>query len=466
MNHQQESRSFKVAGLVFRIELPEGTGLWSRMTNYEPFAVQNGPLSGGGSPLSGGDEPLFTLSYSSDGLSSEGYRRIVFPGEENPLETRLDTFLGNDGSMLFAVAPNHLTPISGHILVSRDYTRGLVDRLDPFVLNNAAMLLYAFASTDKGVLEMHSSVVVNSGFGYMFLGKSGTGKSTHSRLWMENIPGTRLLNDDNPVIRISEDGTARVYGSPWSGKTPCYKNESAPIGGIVSLHQAPRNSISRLSLPQAYADILSSCSGLKFDSGAMDHLHETIASVVTSVQCYDLDCLPDADAARTCHRTVAPKAPASSPEAPSLKADKKSVEIPNGILLREAENFLREGREVVLMTKGFSMLPFIRGGRDSVVLVRQQTYLPGDVVLARLSEGNYVLHRIVEMNGDCVTLKGDGNLKGTEQCSQEGLCGKAVELQDRKGRSRKVRSAELWNRIPYTIRRYTLGILRRTLQHP
>ena len=57
----------------------------------------------------------------------------------------------------------------------------------------------------------------------MLLGKSGTGKSTHSRLWLKYIPDTKLLNDDNPAVRIMDNNTIMIYGTPWSGKTPCYK---------------------------------------------------------------------------------------------------------------------------------------------------------------------------------------------------------------------------------------------------
>ncbi len=80
----------------------------------------------------------------------------------------------------------------------------------------------------------------------MFLGPSGTGKSTHASLWLENVEGTELVNDDNPVVRILDDGSIKVYGSPWSGKTPCYLNVNYPLGGIVNLIQASHNKISRL----------------------------------------------------------------------------------------------------------------------------------------------------------------------------------------------------------------------------
>lgn len=102
----------------------------------------------------------------------------------------------------------------------------------------SSMLRIAFAQAvilRKG-LSIHASAVVSDGKAYLFLGKSGTGKSTHARLWLKNIPGSHLLNDDNPAVRLI-DGSPVAFGTPWSGKTPCYRDESAPVGGFVRLRQ-------------------------------------------------------------------------------------------------------------------------------------------------------------------------------------------------------------------------------------
>jgi hypothetical protein len=166
------------------------------------------------------------------------------------------------------------------------------------------MLMFAFSTACRGALEMHSSVVVNDGKGYLFLGRSGTGKSTHSRLWIENIPGTVLLNDDNPILRLMPDGTARVFGSPWSGKTPCYKAEDAPAGAVVQLKQAPHNRIVRLQTLQAYATLMSSASSFRPFKGLADGWHRTLEGLVSVLPCYQLECLPDAAAAELCHSTI------------------------------------------------------------------------------------------------------------------------------------------------------------------
>lgn len=191
--------------------------------------------------------------------------------------------------------------------MSPDFTRArliLPGKDDSFAFNNSLMLLFTFASARMGALEMHSSVVVNEGKGYLFLGKSGTGKSTHSSLWLKHIPGTWLLNDDNPVLRLMPGGDVRVFGSPWSGKTPCYKAQNVPVGAIVRLVQAQHNRIERLSAVQAYAAVMPSCSGFRPIRTLADAQHETLSLIAQQVPCYHLECLPDADAARLCQETI------------------------------------------------------------------------------------------------------------------------------------------------------------------
>jgi hypothetical protein len=122
-------------------------------------------------------------------------------------------------------------------------------------------------------------------------------------LWLKHIPGSELLNDDNPILRVV-DGGVRVYGTPWSGKTPCYKAQDVPVGAIVRLHQAPENRIARLNVVGAYASVMASCSGYRPIRAIADAQHETLARISQQVPCYQLDCLPDEAAARLCKDTV------------------------------------------------------------------------------------------------------------------------------------------------------------------
>lgn len=172
-----------------------------------------------------------------------------------------------------------------------------------FGLNDALMLIFAFAGSRHNTLLIHASVVGNGEWAYPFTAKSGTGKSTHSNLWMTHIPGTELINDDNPIIRIS-DGTAYVYGSPWSGKTPCYRNVKRRLGALTKIERAPLNSMERLPPVKAFATILPACSSMKWDSTIYNNLCDTITRIVESVPVYTLHCLPDKEAAILCHKTI------------------------------------------------------------------------------------------------------------------------------------------------------------------
>lgn len=176
-------------------------------------------------------------------------------------------------------------------------------KISVFGLNNMLMIAFAFSSAYRGTLMMHSSVVLKDGRGYMFLGKSGTGKSTHSSLWLKYIDKTTLLNDDNPVVRLV-GGDAYVYGTPWSGKTPCYKNLSGKVGAIVMLEQKPYNKIVRQSVVGAFSAMMSSCSLMVWDKASYNNLLNTISKLISLAPMYHLQCLPDKDAALLSYGTI------------------------------------------------------------------------------------------------------------------------------------------------------------------
>ena len=179
--------------------------------------------------------------------------------------------------------------------------------MQQFGLNNALMLVYAFAASKHSTILMHASCVAHGGCAYPFIAKSGTGKSTHSNLWMNHIEGTELVNDDNPIIRMN-GREAIVYGSPWSGKTPCYRNVKFPLGALTRIDRAPKNSIERLNPVQALASILPSCSSMKWDSTIYNNLLDTITALIETVPIYTLHCLPDREAAELCHKTISRQA--------------------------------------------------------------------------------------------------------------------------------------------------------------
>ena len=165
------------------------------------------------------------------------------------------------------------------------------------------MVVFGQVGLQHRLILIHSSVIAyQETFGIAFLGKSGTGKSTHSRLWLQHIPDTELLNDDNPAVRLEADGTARIYGTPWSGKTACYKNKSMELRGFVRLEQAPFNKFTWKKGMESLVAVLPSCTALRWNKDLFNAMTDTLAQLVEKVGVGHLQCLPDEEAAKTSHQ--------------------------------------------------------------------------------------------------------------------------------------------------------------------
>ncbi len=283
---------YSVAGFVFCLECPDASALPERMANLAPFqSAARGPL-------------LFTVHLVEK--LPEGSWQPLFKTADGPgfPEIAIDQEPGGY-RFRFSALPGR--PVAGLFCCDQDFRQAQLQLTgvdDAFALNNALMLLFAFSTAREGALEMHASVVMNGGKGYLFLGRSGTGKSTHSSLWLKHIPGTELLNDDNPILRLEADGSARVYGSPWSGKTPCYKAQDVRVGAIVRICQAPRNQIRQLPPVQAYASLMASASAFRPFRELAEGWHKTLEALAGTVPCFTLDCLPDQAAAELCYKRV------------------------------------------------------------------------------------------------------------------------------------------------------------------
>lgn len=292
----ESTYKYTVAGHTFCVTLPDGFSPAEHLEPYEPF-VETSDI-----------EPLFSLEFKAvpsvcdkvcgkvrECLNDEAPYFWIFEDDDHKL------------SFGFSYTKDHPDCI---LITSDDYKSNVVYvseatavRYAEFALSNAMMLLYTFCTAPFHTLMVHASVIAHDGAGYMFLGRSGTGKSTHSRLWLNHIDDTSLLNDDNPVVRYI-DGEAYVYGTPWSGKTPCYKNISAPLGGIIRISRAPYNKPKRLAPIQAYASLMTSCSGMTWDKSQADGRDKTMQAIVSATPCWVMECLPDEDAARVCSAAV------------------------------------------------------------------------------------------------------------------------------------------------------------------
>lgn len=279
---------YKVAEHVFVLKTGEHDSLLGELRQYEPFLTDHT------------NDVTFSIEIVDD-LALSDIQEEMRQEEEG--QTIVAGHLG-DGEAYFEFWIGK--KLSSIMVSDKDYRQAKVCVKEnwSFGVNNAIMVMYALATANSQTALFHSSVVSYQGKAYMFLGTSGTGKSTHSSLWLKYIEGTELVNDDNPVVRII-DGVARVYGSPWSGKTPCYRNVVYPVGAIVKLDQAPFNEIKRLKGVRAYAAVVPSISGKRWDKQLAEGLHETENLLAQMVPVWHLDCLPDEAAARLCCNTCA-----------------------------------------------------------------------------------------------------------------------------------------------------------------
>lgn len=134
--------------------------------------------------------------------------------------------------------------------------------------------------------------------------------------------------------------------------------------------------------------------------------------------------------------------------------------ISNDILFAAVKELVDEGKSVTIRPKGNSMLPFIRSDRDNVTLERVTRPLEvGDIVLFSY-KGKYVLHRIYSLDGERLTLMGDGNLLAREHCTQADVVGIVTMIIKENGRRVKPGKARAWRALE-PVRRWLLAIYRR-----
>lgn len=293
-DNRQGRIHYKVGGHIYCVHFADDNNNKELLPSSEPFITDNE-----------NDEMLFTLIVD-DGWRPESKGKEI--GQFDCGGNNHGVYILPDGSYQICVSD-----IYGKqcclLQASPDFTAGKVClngnyAMRTFGLNNALMMMYAFAGSAQNTLLMHASVVRKDGYGYLCLGVSGTGKSTHTSLWLKHIEGTDLLNDDNPVVRLCPDNVVRVFGSPWSGKTPCYRNELAEVGAFLQLRQAPYNKIHKMSVMETFASLLPSCSVMKWDKRNYTGTCNAVSAIMERTNTYLLECLPDQAACELSYNTI------------------------------------------------------------------------------------------------------------------------------------------------------------------
>lgn len=285
---------FRVAGFLFEVSLPAEQDIERLLPSFRPFRVEAGKEN----------DVLFRFAVVTGELDSSHVVRVLEEEVNDLGHTRLlQTEQG------FTVQLNYTDGCPMHTLqADARFTevKASVRWDDPYValaLCSLIRVAYSQAVVFREAISIHASAVVREGKAYLFMGKSGTGKSTHSALWLRCFPGCSLLNDDNPTIRC-EKGVVMAYGTPWSGKTSCYKNEGYPVGGMVRLRQARENRFIACTDVSAFVAVLPGCSAIRACADQYNALCDTIVALTEQVTVGELECLPDEEAACLCARSL------------------------------------------------------------------------------------------------------------------------------------------------------------------
>ena len=152
---------------------------------------------------------------------------------------------------------------------------------------------------------MHACVLELDGEGYAFLGKSGTGKSTHSRLWLSTFPDAFIVNGDKPLLSFDGD-TVYAHGTPWMGKEGMGCNAKTPLKGLCFLRQAKENRIRKLTQAEAVHLLFGQLLIPKEEGNAIKTL-ELADKILQKVPAYLLDCDISQEAVKTSYEALTQK---------------------------------------------------------------------------------------------------------------------------------------------------------------
>jgi hypothetical protein len=168
---------------------------------------------------------------------------------------------------------------------------------DPFLERAAIQRAFAEFLFDRDILLVHGSTVAVDGRAYLFAAKSGTGKSTHTRLWRQ-VFGQRavMINDDKPFLHLTDTGVI-AFGSPWSGKHGLDTNISAPLAGICILQRGPENIIRPLS-PEDALPRLHKEAYIPMDAEKYPKFQTLVKKLARQVPLWHMTCTKDPQAAQ------------------------------------------------------------------------------------------------------------------------------------------------------------------------
>lgn len=222
------------------------------------------------------------------------------------LQVEMESF----GRTVSQAEPYRCEPADKVDIVIQSNAKALKERA-PYLSDDSCEYLSTGSNFYRQLLNfdgmlLHSSAVMVDGKAYLFSAPCGTGKSTHTQLWLQ-VFGDRakILNDDKPALRL-EDGVWYAYGTPWSGKYDYSINTKVPLAGICLLNRGEENKIAPYGGAKAVHDILAQ-TARSADPSFMIKLLELLDKLVSAVPVWKLECNMDPEAAWVSYRAMSGK---------------------------------------------------------------------------------------------------------------------------------------------------------------
>ena len=179
-----------------------------------------------------------------------------------------------------------------------------IRKIDEYLLERTALQRkIAERLFEYETVLFHGSVIAVDGEAYLFTAKSGTGKSTHTRLWRELLSDRAVMvNDDKPFLRVMPD-CIQVYGSPWNGKHGLGNNIDVPLKAICILERGEHNEISKIPANEAVSMLLQQ-SNRPHGAALLPKYFDILEHIANKTAFYRLKCNMDPEAALIAYQTM------------------------------------------------------------------------------------------------------------------------------------------------------------------
>ena len=176
---------------------------------------------------------------------------------------------------------------------------------DGYIENICLYRQICLRAPNFGRMLLHACVLSYDGKGYAFLGKSGTGKSTHSRLWLKYLQGAYIVNGDKPLLAF-ENGTVYAYGTPWMGKEGLGCKDKVALSALCFLRQAKVNKLTSMAVKDAVQVLFGQLLVPKTAEAALKTL-EFADEIIKHVPAYLMECDISQEAARVSYEGMTGK---------------------------------------------------------------------------------------------------------------------------------------------------------------